>query len=281
MKCMSNELYCILPPRLRSRIASDELPALQEIRLRIDKPVSIRTDTGIKPLDTSVTKDDLSFVINAASHYSPWNAVTAAKGYLTAPGGHRIGICGDVVVNNGQVQGIRTPTSICIRVAKDFPGIGRAVDLRDSILILGPPGSGKTTLLRDLIRRICNEDRGTVSVVDERAEIFPHVGGKPCFDSGNTVDILTGCCKPCGIEMVLRSMGPDWIAVDEITAVQDCEALSQAGWCGVKLLSTAHASGVQDLMQREIYRSLVQMKLFSHVVILRRDKSMTIERMIL
>ena len=281
MKCMSNELYCILPPRLRSRIASDELPALQEIRLRIDKPVSIRTDTGIKPLDTSVTKDDLSFVINAASHYSPWNAVTAAKGYLTAPGGHRIGICGDVVVNNGQVQGIRTPTSICIRVAKDFPGIGRAVDLRDSILILGPPGSGKTTLLRDLIRRICNEDRGTVSVVDERAEIFPHVGGKPCFDSGNTVDILTGCCKPCGIEMVLRSMGPDWIAVDEITAVQDCEALSQAGWCGVKLLATAHASGVQDLMQREIYRSLVQMKLFRHVVILRRDKSMTIERMIL
>lgn len=281
MKCMSNELYCILPQKLRGAIAKDELPKLQEIRLRIDKPVSLLTDAGIKWLELTATGEELAFVINAASRYSPWNAVTSASGFLTAPGGHRIGICGDAVTDKGKVQGIRTPTSICIRVAKEFPGIGRAVDLRDSVLIIGPPGSGKTTLLRDLIRRICQENRGAVSVVDERGEIFPHTGGRSCFQSGNTVDVLTGCPKPQGIDMVLRAMGPEWIAVDEITAAEDCQALIQAGWCGVKLLATAHAAGLNDLMQREVYRPLVQTKLFRYAVVLRRDKSMTLERMML
>lgn len=281
MKCMTNELYCILPQKLRCAIGKDELPKLQEIRLRVDKPVALVTDAGTKWLELIAAAEDLAFVINAASRYSPWNAVTSASGFLTAPGGHRIGICGDVVTGKGNVQGIRTPTSLCIRVAKELPGIGRTVDLRDSVLIIGPPGSGKTTLLRDLIRRICQENRGSVSVVDERGEIFPHTGGISCFQSGSTVDVLTGCPKPQGIDMVLRSMGPEWIAVDEITAREDCDALIQAGWCGVKLLATAHAAGLNDLMHREVYRPLIQTKLFRYAVVLRRDKTMTPERMML
>lgn len=281
MKCMSNELFCILPQKLRGAIQKELLPELQEIRLRVGRPVSLVTGKGVQLLEITAAPEDLAFVINTASRYSPWNAVTVGKGFLTAPGGHRIGICGDAVIDKGRVQGIRTPTSLCIRVAKEFPGIGQAVDLRDSVLIIGPPGSGKTTLLRDLIRRICREKRGSVSVVDERGEIFPQIGGKNCFDPGNSADILTGCPKPEGIEMVLRSMGPEWIAVDEITAAGDCDALIQAGWCGVKLLATVHASGIDDLTQRPIYRPLLQTKLFRQGIILRRDKSMRLERMVL
>ena len=281
MKCMSHELINILPPKLRGQLRREDVPQMQEIRLRTGQPLLLLTDRGIKELEYTVGNEDISFVINAASRYSPWNSVTAAKGFLTAPGGHRIGICGDAVLEQGQVRGLRTVTSVCIRVAKDLPGVGRGVDLRDNLLILGPPGSGKTTLLRDLIRRISQENRGTVSVVDERGEIFPQIGGKSCFESGKNVDILTGCPKPQGIEMVLRSMGPEWIAVDEITAAADCAALTQAGWCGVKLIATAHASGVNDLLGRDIYRPLVGTKLFRHAIVLRRDKSMGIERMVL
>ena len=281
MKCMSRELLTLLPSKLRSKIPLQIVPKLEEIRLRVDKPLCLHTNEGIELLDLCSTSDDLSFVINAASRYSPWNAATCSRGYLTAPGGHRIGICGEAVSTQGSVQGIRTPTSLCIRVAKDFPGIGRGVDLRESILILGPPGSGKTTLLRDLIRRISAENRGSISVVDERGEIFPYCKNTPCFDSGSCADIMTGCSKPEGIDMVLRSMGPEWIAVDEITASQDCEALIQAGWCGVKLIATAHAWGIQDLHRRQIYQPLVQTKLFRHALVLHRDKSMTVERMII
>lgn len=278
MNCMSNELLTILPPRLRCAVSADLLPQLQEIRLRAGGQVRLLTDRGMQTLDLTAAQEDLSFVINSASRYSPWNAVTAAKGFLTAPGGHRIGICGDAVMDRGSVQGLRTPASVCIRVAKDLPGIGRSVDLREPVLIVGPPGSGKTTLLRDLIRRIGAEKRGAVSVVDERGELFPRAGGRPCFDSAGA-DILSGCPKPEGIEMVLRSMSPQWIAVDEVTAPADCDALVQAGWCGVKLLATVHAANVEDLLHRPVYRPLAQAKLFRTAVVLNRDKRM--ERVVL
>lgn len=278
MKCMSKELMSILPNSIRESVKRMELTDIQEIRLKIGCQGQIRDGKENKLLPHWVLPEDLSFVINTASRYSPWNSGSAAKGYLTAPGGHRIGICGEGILDKGCVQGIRNPSSLCIRVAKEIQGAGESVDLRDSLLIIGPPGSGKTTLLRDLIRRICQENRGFISVVDERGEIFPQIGGKSCFDSGSA-DVLTGCAKPEGIEMVLRSMGPNWIAVDEITAKQDCDALIQAGWCGVKLLATVHAGSVEDLMRRPVYRPLVESKLFRTGVLLSADKQ--IERVVL
>lgn len=271
MKCMSKELLGILPAQLREAVRSADLTQAQELRLKVGCQAVLRLMKEDRHLSYRVSREDLSFVLNAASRYSPWNSVSAARGYLTAPGGHRIGICGEAVLDKCAVQTLRVPGSLCIRIARDLPGIGAGVDLRDSILIIGPPGSGKTTLLRDLIRRLCLENRGPVSVVDERGEIFPQSEGKSCFDSANA-DVLLGCPKPEGIEMVLRSMGPAWLAVDEITAKQDCEALLQAGWCGVKLLATVHAGGVEDLLHRPVYRPLVESRLFRTGLVLSRDK---------
>ena len=182
-------------------------------------------------------------------------------------------------VSSGKMQGISIPSSLCMRVARDFEGIANKIaDVSDSILLIGPPGSGKTTLLRDLIR--CKSDFGTenISVVDEREEIFPLFKGQACFYSGQHTDILSGTEKAHGIQSVLRSMNPSWIAVDEITCQADCTALLNAGWCGVKLIATAHAGSVCDLNTRPVYKPLIENQLFNTVVILRRDKSWTIER---
>jgi len=171
------------------------------------------------------------------------------------------------------------PTSLCIRVAKDFENIAKnTADISGSILIIGPPGSGKTTLLRDLIRQKSNTCLGSISVVDEREELFPLFKGQACFDAGRSTDILSGCSKSDGIEAVLRSMNPRWIAVDEITAQTDCEALLHAGWCGVNLLATAHAGSLRDLRSRPVYQPLIRCNLFQTVLILHRDKSWTMER---
>ena len=148
-------------------------------------------------------------------------------------------------------------------------------------MILGSPGSGKTTFLRDLIRQISNRGKESVAVVDERGELFPGHQGISFFDPGSKTDILRGCPKASGIEMVLRTMGPGVIAVDEITAEADCAALMRAGWCGVRLIATAHASGPDDLRSRPIYRSLRQCGLFGQAVILKHDKSWTAERMVI
>lgn len=275
MNCAWKELLRILPTWLAAQVDTLGRDSLQELRLRLGKPPELVTAGGRKWLSRCVSRDDLNFVVNTASRYSPWAAQTIAQGYLTAPGGHRIGICGEAVTHDGCISGIREVQMLCVRVARDFPGIGEKADrLTGSILVLGPPGSGKTTLLRDLVRR--TSYRESVAVVDERGELFPVEGG---FESGGSLDVMRACPKPQGIDMVLRTMGPSCIAVDEITAETDCQALLRAGWCGVRLIATAHAASLKDLYSREVYHSLVSNQLFDHVLILSRDKSWHAERM--
>ena len=261
MKWNKTQLLAVLPQRLRAEDYED----VQEIRLRLGKRPRLVTRTGPRDLTGSVEDRELSFVINAASRYSPWTAASVGEGYLTAPGGHRIGGCGE-----GAGEGIRTVTSVCIRIARDIRGIAAGLPREESLLILGPPGSGKTTLLRELIREVSRS--AAVSVVDERRELFPEG-----FSSGENTDVLSGIGKGRGIDMVLRSMGPEVIAMDEVTSEQDCQALLRAARCGVRLLATAHASCVRDLYERPVYRPLARMGLFSRAAVLDRNRNWHLE----
>lgn len=274
MKCAWNAFLSILPPRLRKEVDNLGADTLEELHLRLNQPIELILGGFSHLLKIKAVEEDIRFVINTASRYSPWAASSAAHGYVTAPGGHRIGICGDCVVQAGLVTGIRQASSLCIRVARAFDGIGQSAPRHGSILILGPPGVGKTTLLRDIIRLRSQFD--AISVVDERGELFP---AGDIFETGPRTDVLTGCSKAQGVEMALRTMGPKCIAVDEITAAEDCQALISAGWCGVELLATAHAANCEDLKRRPVYRPLAQSGLFEQAIILSRDKSWRMERM--
>lgn len=255
------QLLSILPQRLRM----EEFGDVHEIRLRLGRRPRLVMGSGWRDAAGEVEARELSYVINAASGYSPWTAASLKEGYLTAPGGHRIGVCGE-----GAGEGIHTVTSLCIRVARDVRGIAAGLPTDTSLLILGPPGSGKTTLLRELIRLVSRS--AMVAVVDERRELFPEG-----FSRGENTDVLSGVDKPRGINMVLRSMGPSVIAMDEVTSEDDCEALLRSAWCGVRLIATAHADSVRDLRTRPVYRPLAQAGLFSQAVVLNRDRSWTLE----
>ncbi len=279
MNCQWQAYINLLPHWMRQEVDRIGKDHLQEMRIRTGLQPEMVLQNSHKTLSRPATKEDISFVINTASEFSPWTAGTIQNGYITAPGGHRIGICGCATVYDKKMRGISLATSLCIRVARDFNGIsGRAADINKSILIIGPPGSGKTTLLRDLIRQKSNSGTGSIAVVDEREELFPLYKGQACFSAGIHTDILSGCGKAEGIEAVLRSMNPEWIAVDEITCLEDSNALLQTGWCGVELLATAHAGSIHDFMTRPIYKPLMDYKLFSNVIVLQRDKSWCLER---
>ena len=276
MMCLWKELLSILPVWLAGEVDRQGRETLQELRLRTGQPPQLIHKGKSTYLYRNISSDDINFCINTASRYSPWAAQSISQGYITAPGGHRIGLCGTAVLNDGAMTGIRTVQSLCIRVARDFPGISQQYSSHTgSILIIGPPGSGKTTFLRDLIRQVSTVQ--TVSVVDERCELFP----SGCFNQGTALDVLSGCPKTVGINMLLRAMNPETIAVDEITSADDCDALMKAGWCGVRLIATAHASSVTDLRQRPLYEPLLNKHLFNHILTMRRDKTIHEERMIL
>lgn len=272
MTCAWNQLLTILPPKYREQVDKNGREDGQELRFRLDKSPMLIKKSGCISLMGNVLQEDLQYVVNMTCRYSPWTSSTVANGYLTATGGHRIGLSGEALIKNDKMDGIRTIHSLNIRIARDFSGIaGLFSHLKGSVLVIGPPGSGKTTLLRDLIRQRSFHEN--VSVVDERGELFP-VG----FDKGLQTDILVGCRKPEGMQMLLRTMTPDSIAVDEITAEEDIKGILNAAWCGVSLLATAHASDIQDLSRRPIYRPLLDSKIFHNVIIMQKDKTFRLER---
>lgn len=271
MTCAWNELLAILPVWMR-KDTDIQKDTLREIRLRINSPPQLIMAERKLELKRSVSREDLNYTVNVVSKYSPWAAATVARGYITAAGGHRIGICGEAVIRHGEMTGTGQVRSLCIRIARDYPGIASELEnITGSILILGAPGWGKTTLLRDLIRQISR--RETVCVVDERGELFPSE-----LDSGRGVDVLTGCPKKTGIPILLRTMGPDSIAVDEITEPQDVQSLIQAANCGVRLLATAHAASTNDFRNRTVYRQLMENNIFHTLLVLNRYNTFTVER---
>ena len=272
MRCAWKELLEILPQRLRREVDQQGRDGLQELRLRFHAPPELVLQGESRWLQGNITREELSFVVNAASRYSPWAAESISQGFLTSPGGHRIGICGQAVYKEGRVGGMREITSLCIRVARDFPELGdRLKGLCCSVLILGAPGWGKTTLLRCLIRQYAQNIQ--VSVVDDRGELFPDG-----FVRGPKMDVLTGCPKGEAMERVLRTMGPECIAVDEITAEEDCKALISAANCGVILLATAHGASLRDFRTRPVYQRLSGQGVFDTLVTLKPDKSWQVER---
>ena len=121
------QLLAILPQRLRR----EDYDEVNEIRLRLGRPPRLVTQSRWRDLEGAVEEGELRFVLNAASRYSPWTAESLKDGYLTAPGGHRIGVCGD-----GTAEGIRTPNSLCIRVARDVRGIAAGLPSDKSLLLL-------------------------------------------------------------------------------------------------------------------------------------------------
>lgn len=273
----------LLPHNLRERareLKREERASCEEFRLRLGYPASVVMPEGERSMGGDpVTKRELGFVLEAATGASVHSASSRlAEGFITAKGGFRVGLCGAVGLSGGEPGGFTSVSSAAIRISREHKGA--CVPIIDSVysggevrstLIISPPGGGKTTLLRDLVRYISDAAGGPrVGLCDERSEIAAFFEGEPTMDVGRRTDVLDGCPKARAVSMLLRSMNPGVIAIDEITAEEDAEAMTRAAHCGVKLIATAHAASRTELAERPIYRALLASGVFEELIIIRK-----------
>lgn len=269
----------LLPGPLRS-VAERTVSGLaaEELRLRLGKPMSVCAAGREESADAeAVTADDLRAVLERASGAS-FQAVESQirAGFVMAPGGVRVGLCGTAVMQEGVAVGLRDFTSLCIRIPHELRGCADGVypmltkPAFASTLIYSPPGAGKTTLLRELVRRL-SDDGYCVAVADERGEIGGAVGPDG-FDLGAHTDVMTALPKAQAVLQLTRTMSPQIVAMDEITDEADARALLAAAGCGTALLATVHAADMQDLKARPVMRRLLESGVFARTVaIARRD----------
>lgn len=251
----------------------------EEFRLRAGRQATVLTREGERPLsERTVTARDLASLLESATRASAHTAMeNVASGFVTVRGGCRVGLCGVVSEEAGRVLTLRRLTGAALRIPRQVPGCADGVfaeltrrGFRDT-LIVSPPGMGKTTLLRELVRRLSETHR--VSLLDERGEVAGVWDGEPEFDVGAHTDVLTGADKRSGAAMLLRSMNPEILAMDEITARSDLEAVRSASACGVRILATAHAYTLADMPRRELYREILSMGVFERVVEISADSA--------
>lgn len=270
----------LLPIELRKR--GQALPfhlqaRAEELRLRLGQPVTVLVEGEEHPFPDCplVTAGQVLDVLELATGASVHTVSESIRlGFVTVSGGLRIGLCGTVVPGaEGRIACLKEFSSLAIRLPRAVPGCGAAIFEKlwrenfPSTLILSPPGGGKTTLLREWIRGL--SERGTrVALVDERGEVAGVWKGIPQFSLGPCTDILTGAHKGEGSLMLLRAMNPQLIAMDEITAEEDLEAVERIANCGVRLLATAHGGSVFELRGRPLYRKLLHLGVFRRVVVI-------------
>ncbi|MCD7814665.1 MAG: stage III sporulation protein AA [Lachnospiraceae bacterium] len=292
---MQFESVCRLLAAPLARVFADcalDIEKLQEIRLRVGRPLLVRYDGQEYALGTSgklsantaagcrITEEDLKETLECVSGYSLYAFDEEVRqGFLTVSGGHRVGLVGHAVMDGERIQSLRSVSSLNIRLSHQVRGCADPLlpwlyeeGEVCSTLILSPPGGGKTTLLRDLIHQISDGSRygegRTTGVVDERSELAGSYLGVPQNDLGLRTDVLDGCRKAEGMMLLLRSMAPEVIAVDELGGETDGEAIEHVFTCGCRLLATVHGASMEEVKRKPLLKRLLREQLFDRYVVL-------------
>ena len=288
----------IFPSRIRQALEQTELNMenLQEIRVRVGQPLLcvyrgreffLAGNGKLEEQEknpVTVSGEELLETVSYVSRYSLYAFDEELRqGYITIPGGHRVGIAGKIVMEGEKIRSVRYISFLNVRLSHEKKGCADRVFpylVKNGrfchTLIISPPRCGKTTLLRDIIRQASNGNDllagQNVGVVDERSEIGGSYRGVPQNDLGIRTDVLDCCPKAEGMMMLIRSMAPDIVAVDEIGDYRDSRAIETVFHCGCRLLATVHGSSMEDILKKPLLQRLVQYRCFERYIVLDQEK---------
>ena len=288
-----NEIIRLFSVEFRKMLSESgiDFEKLQEIRLRVNQPAILIYDNeeiyinknGIcKDITRAycVNQKELRETMEYIANFSLYAFEEEIRqGFITVCGGHRIGICGKVFMEGKSIRSIKYISYINVRVSHEIIGCSNKLIKYITnkgqflhTLVISPPGCGKTTLLRDLIRNLSNgfEDVSgqSIGVIDERSELAGSYLGVPGNDLGIRSDILDCCPKDKGIEILIRSMAPKIIAIDELGGEADCRALENSLFCGCKLLATIHGSSIEEIRAKPQIKRIISQNIFERYIVL-------------
>ena len=257
---------------------------IEEIRIRSNGKLSFKIGQDLITIFSNVTKGEMREIFENICEKSIYSYTKQiAEGFITIKGGNRVGITGSAVIENGRVINLNYISSLNFRIARQIKDVSNSIlkyvinIQKNSIfntIIASPPGGGKTTILRDLVRKISNGmpeinfSSKICGIVDERGEIAAMYKGVPQNDIGENSDVINNISKSIGINMLIRSMGPQIIVCDEIGTKDDIEAIEKATLSGVKGIFTVHASTIKEIKENPNLSKLIQNKLIQKIIVL-------------
>lgn len=279
MQNTTERLKAYLPDSINSILSelnAAQRSALKEIRLRLQRPLMLNFGNEVK-FYGKTTRPQIAHVIRKISDYS-LNSVKndILKGFVTIPGGIRVGISGEAVIKNGEITFLHNINGISFRIAREKKGVADGVirDIYDgrnifNTLVISPPMMGKTTLLRDIARLLSRSMN--VCIIDERSEIAACMDSVPSFDVGDRTDIIDSAPKALAIPMAVRSLSPDVVLTDEIGTLDDCTALYDAAKSGVYFVASMHAGSCDDAIKKHFTARLFEDGTVKRLIVLGKN----------
>lgn len=264
-----------------SQTVQNRWTSLEEIRLRLYQPIELVFQENSEWIDTVIFQEaDSVYVLNQLSEHSLYRMEEELQeGYITIQGGHRVGLAGKVTIKNNTNIQLQRIAFYNIRIAKQIVDVAKPLipylvsnDTYRNTLIIGPPKTGKTTIIRDLAKIISTGNAygqaKKVGIIDERSEIAASIEGIPQHDVGRRTDVMDACPKVAGMMMMIRSMSPEVLIIDEIGKSADVQAIMEATLSGVTMICTIHGHSLETIIKRASMKALLESGIFTRIITL-------------